>query len=475
MARGRRSRDRGYISGNRTIAAPTYAEVLVNYLVVGGGGGGAVNSAGGGGAGGLRSTVTATGGGGTLETALTISTGTAFTVTVGAGGAGATGATSSGQTASGVVGQNSVFHNITSLGGGFGGAYTGNGGNGGSGGSKNGTGTANQGFNASTLDYGGGGGAGSIGLGPTGSLPTSGAGGSGGSGVAVSITGSSVTYAGGGGGSGDSRGTTGGVGGSGGGGSGSGSSANGGNGTTNLGGGGGAAAFTSSTQGNGGAGGSGVVILRYSNLFALNVGAGLAYSTQAVSDDKVTTFTGGSGSVSFSLVPVTTGDYESIATVLVGSAGASSVTFSNIPQTYKHLQIRMLIGSNTSTSDSTDMRFNGDAGSNYTYHQLYGTGSSVGSEASTPRTAAVVGIPAISNTNTNIFATGVVDILDYANTNKYKTQRTLGGWETNSNGQALLTSTSWLSFSAISQIQIYARDGHGFRQHSRFALYGIRG
>jgi len=478
MSRGRRSRDRGYISGNRTIAAPTYAEVLVNYLVVGGGGGGAVNSAGGGGAGGLRSTVTATGGGGTLETALTISTGTAFTVTVGAGGAGATGATSSGQTASGVVGQNSVFHNITSLGGGFGGAYTGNGGNGGSGGSKNGTGTANQGFNASTLDYGGGGGAGSIGLAPTGSLPTSGAGGSGGSGVAVSITGSSVTYAGGGGGAGDGRGTTGGVGGSGGGGSGSASSANGGNGTTNLGGGGGAAAFTSSTQGNGGAGGSGVVILRYSNLFALNVGAGLAYSTQAVSDDKVTTFTGGSGSVSFSLVPVTTGDYESIATVLVGSAGASSITFSNIPQTYKHLQIRFNYSTNN-ISDNTHIRFNDDTSANYSWHELYGqNGTNVlsGNYGGTLVTGAKFGY--VGTTSAGFTGVGTSDILDYTNTNKIKVARHLVGTTTNSavgtTSYILLRSVAWHNTSAITSITIYFTAGL-ITQNSHFALYGIKG
>jgi len=484
MSRGRRSRDRGYISGNRTIAAPTYAEVLVNYLVVAGGGGGGnavgySEASGGGGAGGYRSSVVGenSGGGASAETTVVLFTGLSYTVTVGGGGAGTS---SYGPATSGVnssISMGSGFTttlNIESRGGGWGNGDGGGtvGGSGGAGGAGSinrtgGAGTTGQGFaggngfGSATISQrsgGGGGGAGAVG-----SNASSAQGGAGGAGVSSSITGSPVTRAGGGGGSSQ---TTAGAGGSGGGGAGNGTN----NGTANTGSGGGAV-----LTGTSGAGGSGVVILRYPNLFALNVGAGLAYSTQAVSDDKVTTFTGGSGSVSFSLVPVTTGDYESIATVLVGSAGASSITFSNIPQTYKHLQIRMLIGSNTSTSDSTDMRFNGDAGSNYTYHQLYGTGSSVSSEASTPRTAAVVGIPAISNTNTNIFATGVVDILDYANTNKYKTQRTLGGWETNSNGQALLTSTSWLSFSAISQIQIYARDGHGFRQHSHFALYGIRG
>jgi hypothetical protein len=81
-----------------------------DYLVVAGGGGGGgsstvatLSSAGGGGAGGLRSTVTATGGGGALESALSVTSGTAYTVTVGAGGAGTSTA------AVGVNGSNSVL------------------------------------------------------------------------------------------------------------------------------------------------------------------------------------------------------------------------------------------------------------------------------------------------------------------------------------------------------------------------------
>ena len=168
-------------------------------------------------------------------------------------------------------------------------------------------------------------------------------------------------------------------------------------------------------------------------------------------------------------------DYDSLATVTVGAGGQSTITFSSIPQTYKHLQIRILHGSNTSSADSVDIRYNSDTGSNYTYHALYGTGSVTGSEASNPRTAAVVPVTAIANTNTNMFSHGIIDILDYANTNKYKTQKVSGGWDVNGNGQAFLGSASWMSASAISQIQIYTRAGVGFKQYSHFALYGIKG
>jgi hypothetical protein len=123
-------------------------EITCDYLVVAGGGGGQDDNGAGGGAGGLRCTVGATGGGGSLESPLSLGT-SAYTVTIGAGGA---------NTASG---SNSVFSTITSTGGGRGGgnagtspsyvgASGGSGGGGGGGGTPygGGTGTANQGFDA---------------------------------------------------------------------------------------------------------------------------------------------------------------------------------------------------------------------------------------------------------------------------------------------------------------------------------------
>jgi hypothetical protein len=234
--------------------------ITCDYLVVAGGGSG--GSGGGGGAGGLRSTVTATGGGGSLESALSLGT-SAYTVTIGAGGASIGAANSIGN-----AGSNSVFSTITSTGGGAGAAYGGNGGNGGSGGGGSsqtqnaGTGTANQGYAGakgfSGTYYQGGGGGGANG---TPAQPgDTGAGGVGGSGVSTSISGSSVTYAGGAGGAGQ---LTIGTGGSGGGGNGGAynTTTNATAGTANRGGGGGGSYAGLAI--NAAAGGSGIVIVRY--------------------------------------------------------------------------------------------------------------------------------------------------------------------------------------------------------------------
>lgn len=191
---------------------PTAPIARADYLVVAGGGGA---SGGGGGAGGLRSTVTATGGGGSLESPLSLTANTSYTVTVGAGGAG--GVNTSG---SGSSGSNSVFGSITSTGGGFG-AGGGNGsattgGAGGSGGggwiynnvttASGGARTASpvQGNNGGYVDGissnaagGAGGGAGAAGNpaigGIDGGAPSY-QNGQKAAGVAVSISGSSATY-----------------------------------------------------------------------------------------------------------------------------------------------------------------------------------------------------------------------------------------------------------------------------------------
>jgi hypothetical protein len=251
--------------------------LTADYLVVAGGGGGGSTYGGGGGAGGLRCTVTATGGGGSLETALSLSSGVGYTVTIGAGGSGAVGGYNP-TTAVGTPGNNSVFSSITSLAGGGGGGGAGAPSPGtfgsGGGGQDNQTGragTAGQGFAGGTGVQGGVfGAAGGGGAGAVGANGTSIRGGNGGAGVATLISGSLTTYAGGGGGGTyESANQVQGIGGAGGGGnagtSGVGTATGGFAGTANRGGGGGGA---SALQGSiytatGGNGGSGIVIVRY--------------------------------------------------------------------------------------------------------------------------------------------------------------------------------------------------------------------
>jgi hypothetical protein len=158
--------------------------------------------------------------------------------------------------------------------------------------------------------------------------------------------------------------------------------------------------------------------------------------------------------------------YDSIATVTVGAGGSSSITFSSIPSTYKHLQIRAYIP----TGNYFNMRFNGDTTTtNYREHYLSGDGSTVyaGTNANN------LFFPGAGGWSTPYV--GILDILDYTNTNKYKTQKLLEGYDPNGTGAELnFRSGLWMSTSAISSI-VLSRTGASVGQYSSFALYGIRG
>jgi len=167
------------------------------------------------------------------------------------------------------------------------------------------------------------------------------------------------------------------------------------------------------------------------------------------------------------------GDYESIATVTVGSGGASSISFTSIPSTYQHLQLRG-ITKNTSSGTFAAMRFNSDSASNYSAHYLDGDGASVTAGAASNYDRSYFGYAGTSS-QTNIFGVSVVDILDYKDTNKFKTVRILTGVDVNgSGGYVELSSSSWRSTSAITDINVFF-SSNNFAQYSQIALYGIKG
>ena len=169
---------------------------------------------------------------------------------------------------------------------------------------------------------------------------------------------------------------------------------------------------------------------------------------------------------------ISTNSYESIATTTVGAGGQSSITFSSIPSTYKHLQIRG-IGRTSAGGESLRLRFNSDTGANYANHELYGTGSAASAYAEFNVNSNFADSFAPSSASANVFGVGVIDILDYANTNKYKTIRALSGYDNNGSGYAVLNSGLWRNTTAIDTILLFFGSGN-LTQYSTFALYGIK-
>jgi hypothetical protein len=173
--------------------------------------------------------------------------------------------------------------------------------------------------------------------------------------------------------------------------------------------------------------------------------------------------------------------YYQIATTTVGAGGSSSITFSSIPATYTHLQIRGIAKTNDTADDRQPIRaiFNADTGNNFSRHLLFGNGSSASYDYGTSTTSRL-GASVISNfaSYANMFTGFVVDILDYTNTNKPTTTRALGGFTTNNATannfrQIALGSFAWSNNDAITSIQLQPFSNN-FVQYTQFSLYGIK-
>ena len=168
--------------------------------------------------------------------------------------------------------------------------------------------------------------------------------------------------------------------------------------------------------------------------------------------------------------------YESIATVNP-TGGASTISFTSIPSTYKHLQIRCISRPNEAGSSGAQylyLRINIDAGTNYSRHFLAGEGSTTVTQGAASQNEIRAGYQMRNGYAANIYAAAVIDILDYTNTNKYKTTRSLGGFDSNGAGYAALGSGLWMNTNSINSLTFLCEVGD-FVQHTRFSLYGIKG
>ena len=172
--------------------------------------------------------------------------------------------------------------------------------------------------------------------------------------------------------------------------------------------------------------------------------------------------------------------YEAIQTQTAGVGGTASLTFSSIPQTYTHLQIRVMSRSGEVTSSGSNnlIRFNGDSVyTNYYSHFLTGGGASA--TATSRQTTSYSGAACVSTFGTgstaNAFGVSIIDILDYTNTNKNKVVRSLTGGDANGSGEAGIYSGVWLNTAAITSITMIGFNGGTLPQYSTYALYGIKG
>ena len=169
--------------------------------------------------------------------------------------------------------------------------------------------------------------------------------------------------------------------------------------------------------------------------------------------------------------------FESIATVTVGAGGASSISFTSIPQTFTHLQLRGLFRSDYGSGAGAYFRMNNDTTSGiYSAHGLSGNGSSASAFGDINISAGTYwGLDTGPSSTANSFGANIVDILDYKNTNKFKTVRIFSGADSNGSGTITLRSGLYRSTNAISRLDIVFGGEANWVSGTTVALYGIKG
>jgi hypothetical protein len=156
--------------------------------------------------------------------------------------------------------------------------------------------------------------------------------------------------------------------------------------------------------------------------------------------------------------------YTPIATNTLGSTTAS-ITFSSITGTYTDLVVVCSNLKYVTGDDDAFVRFNGDTGTNYSWTQLNGNGST----ASTNRGSSTSGIRSINGMSTTNIGTTIINVQNYSNTTTNKT--TLSRHSTNFAGAFV---GLWRNTAAINSITIINLGSGGFATGSTFTLYGIK-
>jgi hypothetical protein len=209
------------------------------------------------------------------------------------------------------------------------------------------------------------------------------------------------------------------------------------------------------------------------------------YSVSGVNANGTGPSSAASNSVVVANVFAPSGAFDSIATVSVGAGGSDTITFSSIPATYTHLQIRAIFKNEYLTyggAQNFTWRCNGDTAGNYASQSMHATGDTAAAATTVTSevNATYMTFPHLNvsdNVANDRYAICIMEVQDYRNTNKFKTFRNIGGVE--QKGTSGFTSSTvfqsglWRSTAAITSIVI---TGYGdFKQYSHFALYGIKG
>ena len=162
-----------------------------------------------------------------------------------------------------------------------------------------------------------------------------------------------------------------------------------------------------------------------------------------------------------------TSTYEKIATYTIPSA-TNTYTFTSISGTYTDLEI-VMTGTVSVAGRDPSIRFNSDTGTNYSYTNLSGNGSSALSSRVSNNT--YIQMTTNASWSTTIPCNTLVKVMNYSNSTTYKT--TLNRSNASDYASVDATVGLWRSTSAITSVTLFLPSGN-FNTGSTFTLYGIK-
>ena len=171
-----------------------------------------------------------------------------------------------------------------------------------------------------------------------------------------------------------------------------------------------------------------------------------------------------------------TTQFTLINSATVGSGGASSVTFSSIPNTYTDLKVLMSVRTSWGNiGDWGSVRFNGDTGNNYSYLYAQGAGTSTVYSIATNGNHAEIsaGWAAVSSTS-GVFSNTELYIPNYTSSNTKSFSGDTVEENNSSTAWMNIEALLWNNTAAINSITLASANGATIQQYSTFYLYGIK-
>lgn len=163
--------------------------------------------------------------------------------------------------------------------------------------------------------------------------------------------------------------------------------------------------------------------------------------------------------------------FVKIQTVTVGAGGAANIDFTNIPQTFNDLLVKISLRTDRGVAfDALDYTFN-NTSSNRNYRELYGNGASTVSGNSTGGLAGY--IPAASATG-SVFGNSEIYIPNYTRSVVKSSSADSAGETNATTAYTHLIANLWSDTAAITRITLSSAYSATLVQYTTATLYGIK-